>query len=372
MTTCKGLAVLTLAMVGVCAFGAGGGPVPLDVLAQQSDLVSVATLKRLTGGGGAQQQVELQLTNVLKGQASSLDLTATLPRSALAPTGVLLPNVIGQRGVWFLKAASDGYQVLPVFENPVLSREVFIAAPDASLSSPSGANIQQQLLNLKVAAYQSLPDPIQRDDFQLMSAIISSSPQDGAGAAAALMGSVSLQQHVMGLAASVRLGSPAAVSEVADELDALQSSPKFGHIIATLEGFPAVRTPEAVSAFEKLIGLHSVVPGFDHAISTGFLGIANATTAAGSPLSTRAVLPGMVALLDSKDPIAQVRAARFLGYYTLFADENGNNIGSGIKGPFATADTSQFTPQPDSTLTPAQYAGFWKVWWAQNKATLGF
>ena len=133
-----------------------------------------------------------------------------------------------------------------------------------------------------------------------------------------------------------------------------------------------MRTPEAVSAFEKLIGLHSEIPGFDRAIGTAFVSIANATTAAGSPLSTKAVLPGMVGLLDSKDPNAQIRAASFMGYYSLFADKNGNITGSGIKGPFVTADTQQFTPSNVSTLTAAQYAGFWKVWWTQNQAKLGF
>ena len=211
MTACKVLAVTTFAIVGVYAFGGGGAPVSFADLAQQADLVGVGTVKGFTDG--AQQQIELQLTNVLKGQAASLDLTATLARSAglRSPTGVLQPNVIGQSGIWFLKVTSDGYQVLPVFENPVISREVFIAAPTASLSSPSGANIQQQLLNFEIAAYQALPGPVLRDDFQLMSAIINSDPRDGAAAAAALMGSVSPQQRVMGLAALIRLGSPAAV-----------------------------------------------------------------------------------------------------------------------------------------------------------------
>jgi hypothetical protein len=80
----------------------------------------------------------------------------------------------------------------------------------------------------------------------------------------------------------------------------------------------------------------------------------------------------MLMLLDSKDPDTQLRAARFLGYFTLFADENGSLPGTGVKGPLATADTQQFTPTKGSAITAAQYAQFWKVWWSQNYAKLGF
>jgi len=354
-------------------FAAGGGPVPLVQLAQ-ADLVGVAAVTSVTEGAVREQQVQLRFTSILRGQTTSTSVTATLapPAGLRGPAGPLQQGVVGQLGVWFLNAAANGYQVLPVFDNPILPREVFIPVLSASPPAASGASLQQQVLSYEVASYEAIANPSPRDDFQLMSAIVGSSAGDGTTAAASLMASASPLQHLMGMAASIRLGSSAAVAEVADELDTLKSSPKFGHIISTLEAFPGTRDSETVAGFQKLIALHSEIPGLDRAVSTAFVHIANAPAGARSPLPTNAVLPGMILLLDSTDANTQIRAARFLGYFALFADATGNIPGTGITGPFASADTRQYTPANGSTLTPAQYAGYWKVWWAQNKAALGY
>jgi len=81
----------------------------------------------------------------------------------------------------------------------------------------------------------------------------------------------------------------------------------------------------------------------------------------------------MAQLLSSPDTNAQLGAAAFFGYYSLFADKNGNLAEANLTiGPFAMADTRAYTPRSGSSLTPAQYAEFWKTWWSQNKSSLGF
>jgi hypothetical protein len=133
-----------------------------------------------------------------------------------------------------------------------------------------------------------------------------------------------------------------------------------------------VRSAEAVAAFERLIGLHSDLPGFDRAVSTAFLDIGRATTAADSPLPTKAVLPGVVALLDSKDSDTQIRAASFLAFFTLFADANGDMLHTGVVGPWATESTRKFTPSNAAPMAATQYTAFWKTWWEQNRAKFGY
>ena len=83
-------------------------------------------------------------------------------------------------------------------------------------------------------------------------------------------------------------------------------------------------------------------------------------------------MPAIAILLDSKDTKAQLRGAAFLSYFSLFVDAQGNFPGTGVIGPFSTADTKQFTPRKDAAITPPQYAGFWKLWWSQNWRKLGF
>ena len=352
------------------AWASGDRPASLVGLASQADVIAVGIVKQV--GTERDQQIELQLTSVLQGTPSSLDIVVNLAHSSggiRIAGGVLSSAATGQKGVWFLKASGTGYKVMPIFENPVRAREVFIPISDSALQP--GDSLGSQLLQYEVAAYRALSDPSTRDVSQLSAAILEAAPKDAAMAAASLQGSVSLDQHTMGLAISISLGSPAAVMQAVDEWHTIQASSKFGTLMTAIEGFPAVRSVEAIAAFERLIGLHSDIAGFDRAVSTAFLDIGRATTAADSPLPTKAVLPGVVALLDSRDSDTQIRAASFLAFFTLFADANGDMPHTGVVGPLATEATRQFTPSNAAPMAAAQYTAFWKAWWAQNRAKFG-
>lgn len=80
----------------------------------------------------------------------------------------------------------------------------------------------------------------------------------------------------------------------------------------------------------------------------------------------------MALLLDSPDPQAQPRADWFFGYYTLFADAGGNILGTQVIGPLSSSATRQNMARSKSSLPVAQYTTFWKAWWSQNRASLGF
>ncbi|HUA87163.1 MAG TPA: hypothetical protein VMB85_25075, partial [Bryobacteraceae bacterium] len=85
------------------------------------------------------------------------------------------------------------------------------------------------------------------------------------------------------------------------------------------------------------------------------------------------VAPVMAQLLSSTDTGAQLGAAAFFGFYTMFADKHGNIVSANLAiGPFATADTRAYTPSGISPLSATQYVEFWKTWWSQNKSSLGF
>jgi len=361
--------IVLLSLIPGLTWASGDKPASLVGLASEADVVAVGIVKQV--GTEQDQQIELQLTNVLQGTPGSLDIVVNLAHSSggMFAGGVLPSTATGQKGVWFLKASSAGYQVMPIFENPVRAREVFIPISDSALQP--GDSLGSQLLQYEVAAYRALSNPSVRDVSQLSAAILEAAPKDAAMAAASLQGSVSLDQHTMGLAISISLGSPAAVMQAVDEWDTIQASSRFGTLMTAIEGFPAVRSIEAIAAFERLIGLHSDIAGFDRAVSTAFLDIGRATTAADSPLPTKAVLPGVVALLDSKDSDTQIRAASFLAFFTLFADANGDMPHTGVAGPLATEATRQFTPSNAAPMAATQYTAFWKAWWAQNRAKFG-
>jgi HEAT repeat protein len=185
-------------------------------------------------------------------------------------------------------------------------------------------------------------------------------PQDALTALRQLVSSSSPPHHAVGLAASIQLGSDAAISALAAELPSLGSNPKLFQILTAIGLYYQPNGNASLAPLQQLIA--SGVPGMDAAVA-----------AALGKINTKQVAPVMAQLLSSPDTNAQLAAAAFFGYYSLFADKNGNIGDANLAvGPFATADTQAYTPRSNSPLTAAQVAEFWKTWWSQNKFSLGF
>ena len=373
LKTMKTLPIIaTSALVYAKLYSATAAPIPVTFLRQQADVVAIATLQSVTDKVQT-AIVQLNIVSVLQGQLTTLNITAQLPPpQGIRGSGAMLSQAaVGTSGIWFLKRDSSGYEVLPLCDGPYNPNDIFIPVQDSPQFAASGT-LDQQLLAYQILAYRLLPHPTSRDDSRIMASLVSADPQDSLNALAPLVSSPVLNQHFMGIAAQIRLGSADGLSQLAGELESLRASPRFFLMIQVTESFPPQQTPSAVAALTRLISLHSDVPELDLAAATALIRIAKTAAAKPSGLTVQAVLPAMVSLLDSKDLNAQMRAAGFLGYYTLFAEGDGNIRGSGIAGPFATADTRQFTPREEVTTTAAQYAQFWKVWWSQNYSKLGF
>ncbi|HEX5432058.1 MAG TPA: hypothetical protein VFW83_08835 [Bryobacteraceae bacterium] len=142
----------------------------------------------------------------------------------------------------------------------------------------------------------------------------------------------------------------------------MRSSPKFFYICRAIGLYYKPHNESSISVLKQLVDLHSSAPGLDDAVASAL-----------RKIGTKDIVPVVAELLDSQDPQAQLRAASFFGFYSLFADAKGDVVqGNLVKGPFATADTRQYTPRSGSSLTPSQYASFWKTWWLQNSSRLGF
>ena len=100
-------------------------------------------------------------------------------------------------------------------------------------------------------------------------------------------------------------------------------------------------------------------------------GINAAAAAALAKVVDKQTLPVKAELLKSSDATAQLRAARFFGVFSLFADSHGYVSGGGPMGPFATDQTRLYTPDRDAGITPQEYSQFWQQWWARNRTLLG-
>ncbi len=136
---------------------------------------------------------------------------------------------------------------------------------------------------------------------------------------------------------------------------------KFPELTASIAANYQINGPASISALQKVVALRSRVVGVDAAIAAVLQ----------RNRDKRLVYPVVANLLESRDPDAQLRAAWILGYYALFCDQHGNLGQPGLTGPFAAASRN-YMPRNDSALTPADYASFWKTWWATNKGSFGF
>lgn len=337
----------------------GAGQIAMTSLAARADLVVVAELLSATGSAPT-ETVQLQIVRTLSGQALSSSLSAALPVPPAMQSSQMGALATGAIGVWFLGFTGGSYQVLPLMDGFYAARDLFLPVSDPSVA-PIAGTVEQQLLAYLTAWYGSLPSPaIYEDQRAYLGITKAGQQQDGLAAASALIGSVRAHQHTMGLAAAISLGSDSAISALANEIATVQPDQGFRWVLDALRIYRP-SSGSSPTSLESLALSRPDIPDLDAAVA-----------AALQKFRSSAALPGMVSLLDSKDPNAQLAAALFFGNFALFADEAGNMPNTGIVGPFATEDTRQYTPTNNSTLTPAQYAGFWKVWWVQNKAMLGY
>ena len=175
--------------------------------------------------------------------------------------------------------------------------------------------IDEQLLNYVISWYISVASPTVSDDHRLFANLQSANRQDALTAIGSIMSSVSLPHHVVGLSSAIKLGlgAESAISAVAEELTALASSSKFPDLLGAIGTYYVPNQVSSLAALEQLIELHTSVPGVDAAAASAL-----------QKLGSKAVASAMAELLDSQDQQAQLRAATFFGFYSLFADAQGN------------------------------------------------
>lgn len=348
-------------------------PVPVTVLAQQADVVALATIDGITGGGPVRvTTLQLRLQQTLKGQPGALNIRATItPPSPDIASGMLLPKAfVGQVGLWFLKGpvASGSYEIVPTVKGLYAgNRDLFFPLDAGVETTQFSGTLNQEVLACLVRWYQSLPSASVVDDDTLLKSLDaglpgSAAPADLLAAIIPLRGSVYVAQQIVGLAAAIPLGDDQALPLVVSQLASLESNPKFPLITRAIRGNTAPLGSASTSALAQLVSVRSAVPGLEAAAGAALARLG----------TTASALPAMASLLDSSDPEAQLRAAAYFARFTLFADASGQVKEDHLIGPWATQQTRQFTPRNDSGITPAQYAQYWQGWWSQNKHAFGF
>jgi hypothetical protein len=376
MSASKILLLLLLFQAGRTFAWAGiGGVQAVGFLAQRADLVVVARIQevidRQFADGTSSESIDLLVIRTLKGQVAEPSLVAKVVPGMRSAIGILSRSFVGATGVWFLKDNAGVHEALPLTPGAFDGRDLFV--PVRVVDPVPTGSLGQQVLAYQLRWYESLPYPTPSEDDLVFQSLIHDRGQDAGDAIAALSSSAVPNHRVPGIAAAIRLGSSDALLQVARELETLRSRINFNLVLSNIRGYLGPQSPATVKAMEKLAALHSDLPGLDDAICTALAGgIGQGGISSATPNRIRAILPGLLLLLDSKDATAQIRAARFFAYFAQFADASEGIPGTGVIGPFACSDARRFDPAEGSTTNSTQYAQFWKAWCAQNRAKLRF
>lgn len=375
-------------LLGACAVLVGvlragiAVPVLVTTVEREANIIAVATLEDATAEAKSVMHMHLRIIRTARGVAVPSLLTAELVPSpmmaamALKPQDLVPKSLIGATGLWFLKEDNGLYHVLPLASGDFDLEQVFLPLSSPELPDPAkiipgltgfGDSISRLVLAALVDSCLSSPSPLPISrNFLWASLDQEANRQDALAAASALIASKSEDHHIIGLVAAIRLGSDSALSLLAQEAAVLQPHRWFTFINGALELDYRPTSESSIAPLRQLAGLRLEGASFDAAVA-----------AALQKIGTKAVLPAMVGLLDSADPRAKLRAARFLSDFALFADSSGNvpvlAPGEGrTVGPWATDATRLYTPGRQPALTTEDYVSFWKSWWAENRVKLGF
>ena len=365
-----GLGLLLLAAGN--AYGGISGQVSLVGLEQSADLIVVGGA---SGGvqSGAALSFKLQVDRVIKGDPTVAGTPIAVEWASMDHPGppALGPPEVGGNGLWFLQRSSSGWELLPAmrggaFEGTYIPEPLgaissaYAYSPSAALSDKVASEIGAALEaanggGAELAGMYNLLDELRSPVIQLLYSRLSAS--------------VSTNQRILGLSGLIRGGSATALGAAIEIASSLGAYPLESGVL-----FESVR-----NEFRST-----------DSTSVGILGqIATAPTCPSQPLReaaaralvaihTQQALPYLAALLDDSDPNLRSEGIGGLGSFanglsvqTTASVPSLSYLQRPPSAPYMTKATIANFALGPAAATDARLS-FWKAWWLQNRAALGY
>lgn len=367
--------LLLLLVVSASLYGGLVAPESLVHLQQNADLIIVGNTTGATQSGTV-VDLSILVSRVIKGDTA----LAGRPIAAHWMSGRLDTMVSGGRvdvsgsGIWFLQQAANGWRVLPVVQGnvefnglyfptssgPVLNAYAYsqTASVVDKLASEIGAAIEHgngygfQLYATQTAVLDELKSPIWGLLYQRMA------------------NSTSAERKILGLSGLIRAGNASALAAAAPIASSLGDHPAQGILLLSIRDFFRATDPDSVAAVGRATT--------DFSQSTAFREAAAHALAA---IHTAAALPFLATLLDDPNQNLRIEA---IGGMAAFANGLAVQTSAGVpslahlqlpsSAPYKTAETVAHLALGRQAIAPneASYLSFWKAWWAQNRASLGY
>jgi hypothetical protein len=146
------LTLLALALAWWTPQGKAQITVPIAELVHDANLVAFATVERVTETPGPTAPdrtltVQLRFGQIISGKPSALTVTATLAEkcysggSGPGHTCVMISGMEGMSGLWLLKAAESGYQIVPIERLTYKPEGLFLPVPPPVNNPAHGADL---------------------------------------------------------------------------------------------------------------------------------------------------------------------------------------------------------------------------------------
>jgi hypothetical protein len=361
---------LLLLVVGN-AYGSIAGARSLVELEQSADLIVVGTA---SGGvqSGSTLSFSLQVGRVIKGDPTVAGTLIAVDWASPTREGspdLGSPEVAGN-GLWFLRRSSSGWGLLPAVR-PVLFSETYIPEPPGPIAityvySPSAAVSDKVASEIgaaleaangggaELAALYYLLDELHSPVIQRLYKRMSAS--------------ASPNQKILGLSGLIRGGSAAALTAAFEAASSLNAYPlEAGVLLNAIRN--EFRSTDSTSV--EVLGHIAASTGSSQPLRES---AARALVA----IHTKQALPYLAALLDDPDPNLRSEGIGGLG---SFANGLPVQTPAGVpslaylqrpaSAPYMTkATVANFALGP--APADATRLSFWKAWWLQNRASLGY
>lgn len=320
----------------------------------------------------------LQVLRVVKGPASIAGTTILVQWAPPSP-GIVWPGAgfpATGAGIWFLKGAAGGWSFLPVAQGSVTFDMTYFPAPMTSLPGAyaysATAPVQDKLASELAAAIEAWDGSfkLQFDDLfsgdleDLKSPVIHTLDER-------LAASSSVRQQILGLDGLIIGGDASALAKaVASDASFSKYGLERGMLLHAIRELFRSTDPAAIATLGQTAQSTSAA-----------LDLRRVAAHALAAIHTSATLPYLATLLDSPDAILRVEGIGGIGAFanSLPTQTPANTASLGYlqfpaKGVYKTEDTmAHFAMGPKAIESNESfYLSFWKAWWQQNRASLGF
>ncbi len=358
-------------------YGSLIAPRSLLDLEQNADLIIVGTARGASQSGPT-VDFTLQVSRVVKGDP---DLAG---KAIAAYWTIVNPSPMGAganitatgNGIWFLQQSSSAWQLLPVMQGSWDLSTTFFPAPTGPILSAYAYGLAAPLSDKVASEVSSAIEGTGGYNFQLCYLQYGLLDQPKSPVIAVLYQrmstSSSAQQQILGLSGLIRSGSAAALASAAGAESTFGSYPtENGILLLSIRDYFRAADANSVAAAGQA-AVDSTNPS---------LAFREAAAHALAAIHTAAALPYLATLLDDPDSNLRVEAIGGMGAFV-----NGLSIQTSAgaaslaylqlpaSAPYQTAGTIANLAMGSRAIAKNEtsYLSFWKSWWSQNRAGLGY